>query len=65
MCGEFTAGKRNRAGVTLPLRVFLKLNGPILAMIEQFDSLTSLRDVYAVCSLALQYDYALYAVASS
>jgi hypothetical protein len=34
VCGELTAGKRNRTRVTLALRVFLKLNGPVLDMID-------------------------------
>jgi hypothetical protein len=34
VCGELTAAKRNRTRVTLALRVFLKLNGPVLDMID-------------------------------
>lgn len=30
LCGQLTAGKRNRTSVTLALRVFLKLNGALL-----------------------------------
>ena len=52
-------GSETEAGVTLPLRAFLKLNGPI-GLLVMIESLTSLRDVYAaVCNYALECDYAV------